>query len=281
VIRRVARAVLLIGILVTVVLVFAFPTDEIARWIVARVTPPGTTSLTFRSARLRPNGLHLEDAALRRADGSALLEAPWVRLSPSWLSLLGERRGRPWALGAGLCTGTVDLALDADGTDQQLDVTWDRLDLATCLPDLAPQLELTGVGTGQASLRIPPSGPVSGSGVFDLSRAVWEVEAPRLGPITVRGDETKLRWTIDPTQLTVERFSLAGPDVEIEMDGVVHLSRTGSLGDATLDVEADVVLVPGGDASVQRLFSAFPADDDGTRRLHVTGSLDAPRVTSH
>lgn len=279
-IRRIARGLLLVGVLVTVVLLFAFPTDDIARWVVARATPPGATSLTFRSARLRPNGLHLEGAALRRSDGSALLEAPWARLRPSWLALLGERQGRPWSLGAGLCTGTVDVELDGNGNggaDQELEVTWDKLDLAQCLPELVPQLELAGVGTGQASLRIPPSEPVSGSGMFDLSEAVWEVEAPHIGRVTVRADEATLRWGLDPKQLTVERFTLAGPDVELEMDGVVRLSRT-SLGDGRLDLEADVVLMPGGDPGVQRLFAAFRPDADGTRHLRITGSIDAPRV---
>jgi len=277
VIRRIGRALLLLAVLVAVVLAVAFPTDEVARWVVARATPQGGASLTFRSARLRPTGIHLEGAALRRSDGSALLEAPWVRLRPSWLALLGERRGRPWSLGAGLCTGTVDLELDADGADQQLEVTWDRLDLGTCLPELVPQLELSGFGTGEASLRIPSSDPLTGSGVFDLSKAVWEVDAPSIGPVTVRADDATLRWGLDPKQLTVERFSLVGPDVEIEMDGNVRLNRT-NLGDGRLDLNADVVLVPGGDPVFQRLLSAFPPDDDGTRRLRITGSLDAPQV---
>lgn len=277
-IRRIARAALLLGILVAVVLFFAFPTDEIARWVVARATAQGAAAtLTFRSARLRPNGIHLEDAALRRPDGSAMLEAPALRLRPSWLALLDERQGRPWSLGAELCTGTIDLDLDGEHGGQQLEVTWDHLDFGACLPELVPQLALVGIGKGQASLRIPSTDPASGSGVFDLSEAVWKVQAPDLGLVTIRADEAGLRWILDPKLLTVERFSLSGPDLDVEMHGTLRLSRT-NFSEGTLDLDADITLVPGGDAVFRRLLESFPPDDDGTRHLHITGSLDVPRI---
>jgi len=278
-IRRIGRGLLLGGVLLAVVLLVAFPTDEIARWIVARATAQGAAvTLTFRSARLRPNGVHLEDAAFRRLDGTAVVEAPWVRISPSWLALLGDRQGRPWSLGAELCGGSLDLDLDGDGEAQALDVTWDRLDLGTCLAALLPQFGLAGIGTGTATLRMPRSEPPSGSGVVDLREASWTIPQPNLGPVSIRADEATLRWAIDPKTLTVETLSLVGPDLDLELNGTVRLSRT-QFGDGKLDLDVAIDLVPGGDPLFRRLLESFPADQDGTRRLHVGGSIDVPQIT--
>jgi len=277
-IRRIGRVVLLGGVLVAVVLLVAFPTDEIARWVVAQATKPGSAvTLTFRSARLRPNGLHLEGAALRRTDGTALLDAPAVRISPSWLALLDERNGRPWSLAAELCGGSVDIDLDGDGEAQAVDLGWDHLDLGACLAEFVPQLGVVGFSKGEATLSIPQSDPVSGSGVFDLNDAASTLQHPHLGAVTIRADEATVRWSIDPKLLTIEKLSLVGPDLDVRMDGTVRLSRT-RFGDGKLDLDAEIDLVPGGDPLFRRLLDGFPPDDDGTRRIHIGGSIDVPQV---
>src|SRR5262249_5906473 len=78
-----------------VVLALSFPTDELARWGLARAPLPDGRFITFERAHLRPWGLVLDGATLRRPDGGALYTADWVRLRPSW----GRR---PWRPAAGL-----------------------------------------------------------------------------------------------------------------------------------------------------------------------------------
>jgi len=67
-----------------VVLALSFPTDELARWGLARAPLPDGCFITFERAHLRPWGLVLDGATLRRPDGGALYAVDWLRLRPSW-----------------------------------------------------------------------------------------------------------------------------------------------------------------------------------------------------
>src|SRR5262245_61655718 len=80
----------------TAVLILTFPTDVLMRRAVERLTPAGAPRLVFEHARLRPWGLRLDQVALERPDGSALVDADWLMLRPSLAGLARDWSGRPW-----------------------------------------------------------------------------------------------------------------------------------------------------------------------------------------
>ena len=75
-----------------VVLALSFPTDELARWGLARAPLPDGRFITFERAHLRPWGLVLDGATLRRPDGGALYAVDWLRLRPAWSAPPSGRR---------------------------------------------------------------------------------------------------------------------------------------------------------------------------------------------
>ena len=99
--RTVLKAAAGIAVLFAVVLGLTFPTDQLVRWVLGRVSIPDGYSVTFERAHLRPWGLILDGAAYRRGDGQTVLAADWLGLRPSWTALWHDRLGRPWHVGAG------------------------------------------------------------------------------------------------------------------------------------------------------------------------------------
>src|SRR5262249_38320317 len=127
--RRLAVLGVIVGVLVLAAL-YSFPTDELVRQAVARLSHPGGPTLVFRRAVLRPWGLRLDEVAWRSPDGTALAAADWVRVRPSpWGLLHLDYLGRPWAVFAGLCQGTIDASVDPQPTSLAVTASWQNLHL--------------------------------------------------------------------------------------------------------------------------------------------------------
>jgi type II secretion system protein N len=270
-----------IGVL-AIAITLAFPTDAVVRGVLARVTPPSGPFVVFRRAVLRPWGLRLDGPALRRLDGTAIVDADWVRVRPSVLGLFRDGTGRPWRVASGVCGGTFDADVTVDRTAASIDASWTDLDLGVCLPPLAPGLTLAGRVSGQAVAQAGNGVRPSGHGELRLRDAVWQQDAPPVSGLdTLHVDAATLRWTVDADRLTVEGLELRGPELELRGGGTVRL--TGSPSTNVLDLQ--LIAVPGAEAPepLLRLLDQLPRAPGGdpvARSLVVKGTGGNPRVVT-
>jgi hypothetical protein len=128
-----------------------FPTDALVRAVLGRITPSGAAAVVFRQASLRPWGLRLDEVAVRRPDGTAIVTADRLTLRPSLRSLLrpSTATGELLVQGATWLLGDRIPALEALHADPAL-VSW-RLDQGSIALDRidlrGPEVEASGTGT--------------------------------------------------------------------------------------------------------------------------------------
>jgi len=273
------RAAAAIVTFVVVVVAVAFPTDEIARWAIARFTPPTGPVLVFRRAVLRPWGLRLDDLAVRRRDGTAIVSVDWFRFRPSLWGFVHDRTGRPWSLATAVCAGRIDATVRADAAATLVDLEWRDLDLGNC-PPLAPaRLTLAGQAAGTATVRLLPDARPTAVGEVSIRDAMWSLPRPLLDLETIHADSARVRWDLSNSGLILDAFDLRGRELEATGRGTVRL--TGSLGRSGLDLRLRVLPGPEAPSGVRLLIDRLPlasGDDPLARSLVVTGTIDAPQV---
>jgi type II secretion system protein N len=252
-----------------VVLTLSFPTDELARWGLARAPLPDGRFITFERAHLRPWGLVLDGATLRRPDGGALYAADWLRLRPAWSR-------PPLRLAAGLLGGTVDARLGTDGGAQTIELTWADLDLGRLLAALQRGDRVSGRASGSTGLRLTAGDAPSGSGELVLRDAVWHPSLGALADAPVHAEHATLRWDLADRRLSVAAFDLQGQEMHLAASG--HIQVAAALDASTLDLHVSLTPQPGMPEQMRQLLDGLPRGADGTRDFVLAGTLDAPRI---
>jgi type II secretion system protein N len=252
-----------------VVLALSFPTDELARWGLARAPLPEGQFITFERAHLRPWGLVLDRATLRRPDGGALYTADWLRLRPSW-------SGPPWRIAAGLLGGTVDARVGTDGAAQTVELIWADLDLERLLAALQSGERVSGRASGSTGLRLTAGDSPIGSGEIVLRDAVWQPSLGALADAPVHAEHATLRWDLADRRLSVAAFDLQGREMNLAASG--HIQVAAALDASTLDLHVSLTPQPGMPEQMRQLLDGLPRGADGTPDFVLSGTLDAPRI---
>jgi type II secretion system protein N len=274
--RRVAAAACLLAVVVPL----TFPTETIVRTVLARATPATGPFLVFRHAVLRPWGLRLDGPALRRVDGSVLIDAEWVRVRPSLLGLLHDGTGRPWHVASGVCRGTIDADVSLDRTAASIDASWTDLDAASCATSLVPGLTVAGRVSGSAVARAGNGARPSGHGELRVADAMWQQVNSQIEDFdTLHADAATFRWTVEDDRLTIDGLDMRGPELELRGGGVILL--TGS--PATNELDLRLTAAPGPDApdAVLHLLDQLPRTPDGdpvARSVILKGTAANPRI---
>ena len=279
-IARVGRGLTLgLGLLALFVmaLIVFFPTDALLRDVIARATPKGAPALVFRRALLRPWGVVLEEPALRRPDGSALLNLDWIRFRPSVHGLLRDRTGRPWHIAVGACRGTGEAIVGTDAGAVTVALAWRELDLADCPPLAVTGGALAGHAEGAANILLQNGSPPAGEGSIQLRDALWRTAA--FGLDVLHADTAFLRWRLDGGRLTLGTIDLHGPELQASGTGAVDLA--GSIARSAVDFRLAVLPGPQVPPPIRDFLDTLPAAPDsatGARRLTVTGTANAPQL---
>jgi type II secretion system protein N len=252
-----------------VVLALSFPTDQLARWGLARAPLPDGRFITFERAHLRPWGLVLDGATLRQPDGGALYTADWLRLRPSW-------SGPPWRLAAALLGGTVDARLGTDRDVQTVEFTWTDLDLERLLATLQRGDRVSGRASGSTGLRLTAADSPSGSGEIVLRDAVWQPSLGALADAPVHAEHATLRWDLADRRLSVAAFDLQGREMNLAASG--HIEVAAALDASTLDLHVSLTPQPGMPEQMRQLLDGLPRGADGTRDFVLAGTPHAPRI---
>lgn len=274
-----------LGILLAVALVvafFAFPTDDLLRQAVRRVLPPGGPTLTFGRAVLRPWGLRLDQVAVQAPDGSALATLDWIRVRPSpWALFRLDYLGRPWAVFAGLCEGTLEGTVDARAVIS-VTATWQGLALGNCPPLTRIDFQLAGHTDGTATVRLGGGAEPSGDGRLALHDAtIRNGRRQQLpgGLESLTADAAAVRWTLADKLLVLEAVDWHGPEIELAGDGQIRLA--GGVERSALDLRLKVAVGPHPPDLIARAVADLPAapDDPAARRLVVRGTVGNPLVS--
>jgi type II secretion system protein N len=241
-----------------------FPTEALVRRAVER---PGWPAVEFASARLRPGGIRVDDVTVRAGDGSLLVRADTVHVSPSLAGLLDGSGGYPWTVESALCGGTSRATIAAEGTVTAVALTWEGADLALCPPLAIAGGALAGRARGAARLRLGPDAPAEGDGRIDLEAAMWRGTGLLAGFGALRAEAAAVRWRLGDGVLELQGIELAGPDVSATGSGEVRFAAPVAESDLTLRLA--VAPVPGSSGLARLL----PRGD-----LLVAGTLASPRV---
>lgn len=271
------RRFLLALVVFSGVLALTFPTDTVIRWVLDRVVPPGTQVITFSSARLRPWGIVFNDLLVRSPEGRDVLAATYFRFRPSWLAFLRDPLGRPWHITAETCLGEIDGTLDLQNNVRTFDLTWEDVDLATCLPMLGHALPLAGRATGTTRLVLPATSPAEGEGTVELAHATWEPPLPQFEDMPLRADRAGLRWTLKEQRLVLSDVAAEGPDLQLTAEGHARLAQ--SFGQSTLRFRVTLTPQPGAPPRLARMLENLPRGPNGSRDFLIVGTLDAPELT--
>lgn len=261
---------------------FLFPTDDLVRQGLARVTRPGGPELVFRRAVLRPWGLRLDEVALRNPDGTALATANWIRVRPSlWGFLHRDYFGRPWAVFAGFCRGTIEGTVDARPAGLAVTATWSDLDMGDCPLLTRTDFKLTGRTDGTASVRLGGAAQPAGEGrlvLHDTSLHGGPRQSLLGGLESVTADSASVRWQLASALLTFDALDWHGPEFEAVGDGRVRVA--GSVEKSELDLRLKVVAGPHPPPLIQRALAALPPapDDPVARSLVVKGTVGRPEA---
>jgi type II secretion system protein N len=276
--RTLLKGVVAVAVLFTVVLGLTFPTDDLVRWGLSRVSVPEGYTVTFRRARLRPWGLVLDDAAYRHSDGRPVVELDWLRVRPSWTAFWRDRLGRPWHVSARVFGGTAEGGIATDATAQLLDASWSDVDVGDLLRALQREGLLTGRSTGHATLRLPMSDPASGEGELTLRSAAWQPPLEALEDVPIHADQATVRWTLADGRVQLSNVDMRGDEVDVTAQGTLRLAQ--AIGASSIDVRMTIAPLPGIPLELRRLLDGLPRRPDGVHDFRVTGTIDAPHVSA-
>jgi len=271
----IAAVVSVVGVVVGAL---TFPTDALVRAALDRVPLPDQMQLAFSRARLRPNGLRLDEVHIVRPGGQPALDAEWLRLRPSLWGLWQDRTGRPWSIVAQTCQGTIDVTIGADPRATPIKVALEHVELATCLPYVLPQADAYGrvdgtfdveIGTGQAS---------ASTGALELRGASWKPGGP-LEDAALRADAGTLTWRLANGRLEFTKIEASSNDFQATGSGLLRL--VNPIDDSVLDLRIAVTPGPTMPPLFRRYLDAIAGaapTAQGTRTFWIRGQLRDPRI---
>jgi type II secretion system protein N len=274
----IAAVLLVVG---GVVGALTFPTDALVQAVLDRAPLPDRMQLTFAGARLRPNGLRLEQVHIVRQSGQPAFDAEWLRLRPSLLGLWSDRTGRPWSIGAGSCQGTIEMTIGVEPRGTPIEVTLEHVEVATCLPYVFPHVEAYGRVDGTFSVRIADKDRNASTGALQLRGAAWK---PGIGPledVTLHADAGALDWQLADGRLELTKIEATSKDFEATGGGLVHVLDPIDYSEVNLQIA--VTPGPTMPPLLRRYFDAIVGaapDARGTRTFRIVGPLRDPRVSA-
>ncbi|MGH7893599.1 MAG: type II secretion system protein GspN [Candidatus Binatia bacterium] len=254
-----------------------FPTDAITRRVLAATPLPDGMRLSFARARLRPNGLLLDDVHVTRRDGAAAFDAEWVRLRPSLWGLWHDG-GRPWTVAAATCQGAVEIGVGLDPTATPVTITLANVQVATCVPYLTRPFAAHGRVSGTIHARFAPRDLTSGEAALDLRDASWRLGGA-LEDLEIRADVATMRGRLAERRFELETFEVSGADLRATGRGSVRLVDPPT--ESVLDVRLSVTPGRTMPLVLRRWFDAAPGpppDPTGTRTFRLQGTVANPRL---
>jgi len=277
--RGLAIAAVVLGVF-GLVGALTFPTDAIVRTVLARLPLPEGTQLAFAGARLRPNGLRLDDVHMLRRSGEPAIDAEWLRLWPSLLGFWRDGTGRPWAIAAGACQGTIDVTIGVEPLRTPITVRLEHVEIGSCLPYVLRNVDAYGRLDGTASVRIGTTDPPISDGALELRGAAWTPGGP-LGDVRLHADTGAVTWQLVEHRLEVTKLEATSSDFHATGGGLVRVAT--ALDESVLDLR--VTLTPGETLPplLRVYFAAVPGTRptaDGTRTFRIQGTLRDPRATA-
>jgi type II secretion system protein N len=278
---RKAIKVVLIGVAVlAILLVLTFPTDGLVRSILAKIPVPAGRALTFEYARLRPWGLTVYGVAYRRLFGSALAEAQWIRLRPSWTSLLSAAHGNPWGVAVRVFDGDLDAHFDAGPGDNRIDVTWTDLDIERLVVALERDRDIVVDGrfTGRVALKVTRADPPSGDGEITVRSGSWKLPFPPLTGVRLHADDGTLQWSLFQRRLEVTNLALHGNEVDMSVQGFIRIAP--EVMRSPLSLHVTIAAMDDAPPALLQWLDELPQREDGVADFRLTGTIDAPRVVS-
>ena len=275
--RGLAIAALVVGVF-ALVGAFTFPTDAVVRAVLERVPLPDGMQLAFTGAHLRPNGLRLDDVHVLRASGQSAIDAEWLRLWPSVWGFWRDGTGRPWAIAAGTCQGTIDVTVGVEPRRTPITVAFEHVELATCLPYVLKRVDAYGRLDGKLMVRIGAADPPMSDGTLELRGAAWTPGGP-LRDLRFRADAGTVTWQLAEHRLELTKIETTSSDFHAVGSGIVRVAA--AVDDSVMDVR--VTITPGATMPplLRRYFDALPGtspDASGARTLRIQGALRDPRA---
>jgi type II secretion system protein N len=273
-----------LAIAALVVLVFGavgaltFPTDAVVRAVLERVPLPDGMQLAFSAAHLRPNGLRLDDVHVLRRSGRAAIDAEWLRLWPSLWGFWRDGTGRPWAIAAGACQGTIDVTVGVEPRRTPVEVELEHVELATCLPYVLPQADAYGRLDGKLMVRVGTSDPPMSDGTLELRGAAWTPGGP-LQDLRFRADAGTVTWQLVERRLELTKIEATSSDFDTTGNGLVRLATP--VDESVIDLR--LTITPGATMPplLRRYLDAVPGsrpNAQGGRTLRIQGTLRDPRA---
>jgi type II secretion system protein N len=275
--RRLGVAALVLGVF-GLVGALTFPTDTVVRALLDRVPLPDRATLTFAAAALRWNGLRLEQVRLAHPQEDRAFDADWLRLRPSLLGFWRDGTGRPWTVAAGTCQGTIEVGVGAEPRATPIEVSFEHVELAACLPFVMPQVQAYGRVDGTVRVRLGTVDPPQSDGVLQIRGAAWTPGGPLEG-VPLRADAGALEWRLAEHRLEITKLEATSKDFTATGSGLVRL--VDSVDDSVIDLR--VTVTPGKTMPplLRRYFDAIPGEPPNARDVRtfrVQGTLRDPRV---
>ena len=276
------RVLTIAGVVLVVAVVvgfLTFPTDAIVRAVLQRAPLPDRMELQFAGARLRPNGLRLDDVHILREGGDAAFDALSLRLRPSLWGFWRDRTGRPWTIAAETCQGAIELTIGETPGAMPLAATLQNVELATCLAYVFPQVQAYGRVDGTFAVEVADAGGATASkGALELKSASWTPGGP-FEDTAFRADTASLTWQFASGRLEFTKFESTGKDFQATGSGIIRI--VAPIDDSPMDIRLEVTPGETMPPILRRYFDAFQGSAptaQGTRTFRIQGPLRDPRL---
>jgi type II secretion system protein N len=267
----------IVVVLILIFILLGFPWDSLARRVAAEISAASGSSvsidtlapaLTPRGPVLRARDVVIEHPAVDRVRLLELEIAP--RWSSSWFS--GEPKLRVWAdTELGLVDGVLELGSTSSFAGQVGQVELARLPLRLD----ASGIRLSGRIDADANIALAPNGTLSGRVAFSSPSLVVESnKLPMAIPFT-HAEGVVVILENGATQ--IESVTLEGELLNGKLSGEIGLVHRSQA--PPIDLSAEIRIV---DATLRQLApsAGIPMSPDGTIKLRLGGTLDAPEIDS-
>lgn len=267
----------IVVVLILIFILLGFPWDSLARRVAAEISAASGSSvsidtlapaLTPRGPVLRARDVVIEHPAVDRVRLLELEIAP--RWSSSWFS--GEPKLRVWAdTELGLVDGVLGLGSTSSFAGQVGQVELARLPLRLD----ASGIRLSGRIDADANVALAPNGTLSGRVAFSSPSLVVESnKLPMAIPFT-HAEGVVVILENGATQ--IESVTLEGDLLNGKLSGEIGLVHRSQA--PPIDLTAEIRIV---DATLRQLApsAGIPMSPDGTIKLRLGGTLDAPEIDS-
>jgi type II secretion system protein N len=231
-------------------------------------------SSTSQSASF-PFGARLAGVRLsstRPGSARLLIESPAVTIAPAFLSMLTFHPGV--RVKAALFDGMVNVTLrpSAGGTAISYDLESVEIARQSLFP--LPDLDPSGILSGNGNLWLD-QGNLAQTGGGQLSAAHLVLRSPFLGIPIALGD-AQSKFKLNQGILTIEQCATSGGDLALNATGTVQLAPNPE--QSELAIEFTLSLSSAAASKLSGLLLLLP-HAPGPRPYHLTGTLNAPRIS--